>query len=324
MQLLTERYSKKIQGVIACYDRVVIHGTLPGFNYAQGMASFLKARNIRIFDYPRFAQTHRDDIRTNAEAIAKEHEIGIQFIQKTHIRKDDIIKNIIKERGDHPGLVAILSAMESCQAYKPWHDKNTHQTYLRYTQGKCLHYYFYFIDKILGLCYLRVPTWCPFRLQFYYNGHSWLASELTKHGIGYSLIENGFVFIEDRTAGIKRLKKASHSIEANGHSYKGFNFFYEADVKSRRDNVSLRDLEILRSIARGEFNINGFQNKNLRKHLVQKTSSQVSRILKRLHLHGLIKKVRDTYKYYPTKLGRSVIATGLKLKELYIIPQLCY
>jgi hypothetical protein len=138
MQLLTERYNKKIQGVIACYDRVVIHGTLPGFNYAEGMTSFLKANNIRIFDYPRFAQTHRDDIRTNAEAIAKEHEIEIQFIQKTHIRKDDIIKNIIKERGDHPGLVAILSAMESCQAYKPWHDKNTHQTYLRYTQGKCL------------------------------------------------------------------------------------------------------------------------------------------------------------------------------------------
>lgn len=49
---------------------------------------------------------------------------------------------------------------------------------------------------------------------------------------------------------------------------------------------------------------------------MQKTSSQVSRILKRLHLHGLIKKARDTYRYYPTRLGLSVIATGLKLKEL--------
>jgi len=48
MQLLTERYNKKTQGVIACYDRVVIHGTLPGFNYAEGMTSFLKANNIRI------------------------------------------------------------------------------------------------------------------------------------------------------------------------------------------------------------------------------------------------------------------------------------
>ena len=28
-----------------------------------------------------------------------------------------------------------------------------------------LFYYFYFIDKYFGLCYLRVPTWSPFRLQ---------------------------------------------------------------------------------------------------------------------------------------------------------------
>ena len=29
----------------------------------------------------------------------------------------------------------------------------------------CLFYYFYFIDKDFGLCYLRVPTWDPFRLR---------------------------------------------------------------------------------------------------------------------------------------------------------------
>jgi hypothetical protein len=32
---------------------------------------------------------------------------------------------------------------------------------LRPDTGKCLHYYFYFIDAELGLIYLRVPTWCP-------------------------------------------------------------------------------------------------------------------------------------------------------------------
>jgi hypothetical protein len=26
-------------------------------------------------------------------------------------------------------------------------------------------YYFYFIDKDFGLCYLLVPTWTPFRLK---------------------------------------------------------------------------------------------------------------------------------------------------------------
>ena len=30
----------------------------------------------------------------------------------------------------------------------------------------------YFIDEELGLCYVRVPTWCPFRLQVYCNGQN--------------------------------------------------------------------------------------------------------------------------------------------------------
>ena len=48
-----------------------------------------------------------------------------------------------------------------------------------------------------GLVYLRVPTWAPFRLQFYFNGHSWLAHKLTAKGIGYTMADNAFVRIDD-------------------------------------------------------------------------------------------------------------------------------
>jgi hypothetical protein len=68
---------------------------------------------------------------------------------------------------------------------------------MRPATGKCLHYYFYFIDAELGLIYLRVPTWCPFRLQFYCNGHSWLARQLTAAGIGFKLADNAFLHIDD-------------------------------------------------------------------------------------------------------------------------------
>jgi len=39
---------------------------------------------------------------------------------------------------------------------------------------------------------LSVPTWCPFRLQFYCNGHSWLARQLTAAGVGFTLADNAF------------------------------------------------------------------------------------------------------------------------------------
>lgn len=194
---LLERYRERIAGVLTCYDRIVITGTLPGACYAAGMTSYLNAKQIRIFDYPRFAEPLRERIRANAETLAASAGVTIQYIAKAHVRKETVVAEVIKARGDHPGLVHVISAMEACSSYKAWHDKRTHQTFLRPTPGKCLHYYFYFIDAELGLIYLRVPTWCPFRLQFYCNGHSWLARQLMAAGIDYAMADNAFLRIDD-------------------------------------------------------------------------------------------------------------------------------
>jgi len=198
MELLSDKYNAQMYGVLNCFDRIVIAGHLQPLSYAKGMTKYLYNEQIRIFDYSDFAQPLRDLIRANTAAVAQAHGVEIEFVTKSRqVRKEDRIREIIEQRGDHPGLVHILSAMEACTAYKPWHDKQTHKTFMKTTQGKCLHYYFYFIDKELGLCYLRVPTWYPFRLQFYCNGHNWLASRLRQHGIGYVQQDNAFLEIDD-------------------------------------------------------------------------------------------------------------------------------
>ena len=499
MQDFIERHSTKIKGVISCFDRIVLTGTIPGICYAQGMSAFLTAQNIRIFDFTQWAEPLREEIRANAEKIAHDNGLKIEFIRKKNFRKEDRISDIIKQRGTHPGLMHIYSAMETCTAYEPWHDKNTHKTFLSTVGGKCLHYYFYFINADLGLCYLRVPTWAPFRLQFYFNRHNLLASAFNRKKIDFQMLDNVFVQIEDydkaqkfaddinvrrihrqldeivkqycpiirhfdnnchwsfmqveyatdiifkqksdlkpiydeivRTAihsvkpgniatflgrklhgsyedelgnnfntriegtcikhrmgkvavkmydkfglvlrvetvandvsffkhhrrverrdgtwemkdaplkksiysmpllvelmkasnrryldfisviddpssGIKDLNKISGSVKDGQRSYRGFNLF-DGD-----------DLELFSVIIRGEFNVSGFSNKGLRKVIKGKKGHQVSRLLKRLWKHGLIKKITNTYKYYLTSLGRRVTATALKLREMYIIPSL--
>ena len=65
---------------------------------------------------------------------------------------------MLAQRGVALGLVHVISAMEACDAYQPWHDKQSHKTFIRPDSGKCLHYYFYFIDAKLGLIYLRSRT----------------------------------------------------------------------------------------------------------------------------------------------------------------------
>jgi hypothetical protein len=185
-----ERYDDRIVGVLSCYDRVVVTGTLPTVCLAGGMTRFLNANQIRIFDYPTFAATLRDHVCERAAAVAAEAGISVEHVGKSHVRKEAIVVKVLDQRGEHPGQVHVISAMEACDAYKPWYDKQTHKTYLRSDSGKCLHYCFNFMDAELGQVYLRVSTWSPFRLQFYCNGHSWLARQLTAAGIGFTAADN--------------------------------------------------------------------------------------------------------------------------------------
>jgi hypothetical protein len=197
MELLTQRYSEKIRGTLSCYDRIVITGTLPVLSNAGHLTAYLYQNNIRIFDYAKFAEPYRDELKQNAQRIAEEAGVEIEYIRSSGVRKEAVIESIIKKRGTHRGLVHIISVMEGCTSYKPWHDKVTHKTFLKYDQGKCLTYYFYFIDDLLGLTYVRVPTWLPFKLQIFFNGHAWLGNELAKKNIGHQMIDNAFITIED-------------------------------------------------------------------------------------------------------------------------------
>ncbi len=83
----------------------------------------------------------------------------------------------------------------------------------------------------------------------------------------------------------------------------------------------LRD-EIRNNVLRGENTIAGFRNADVRRHMPDKSTCQVSRRLKRPWTHNLIRKLGGTYKYYITEPGRAAITTGLKLKELVLVPEL--
>ena len=64
------------------------------------------------------------------------------------------------------------------------------------------------------------------------------------------------------------------------------------------------------------------RNKGIREHLPELSPSQVSRPLERLRTHGLNKRVGRTCKYHVTQVGRSVITSGLKIRQRVLLPQL--
>jgi hypothetical protein len=80
MSSLTERYAAQIRGTLSCFDRVVLMGTIPGICFARGMEAYLRARGIRLVDYPRFAQPLRDEVHQTIRQLAQEAGIEIEVI----------------------------------------------------------------------------------------------------------------------------------------------------------------------------------------------------------------------------------------------------
>jgi hypothetical protein len=117
--------------------------------------------------------------------------------------------------------------------------------------------------------------------------------------------------LEDRSGGQTNLEQISQPVrDERERSWRGFNFFLG------------NDLAVLLGVVRGEYQISGMSNRRMQAVLPGQSSGQIGRILKRLRLHGLIKKVGKTYKYYLTELGRRAVLVGLKLKEHLIVPGL--
>jgi hypothetical protein len=64
----------------------------------------------------------RDAIRQNMERIAAENGTEITFNRsKKKFRQEKHVRQVLDQRGEQPGVVCILSAMEPCGTYKPWH-----------------------------------------------------------------------------------------------------------------------------------------------------------------------------------------------------------
>jgi hypothetical protein len=107
---------------------------------------------------------------------------------------------------------------------------------------------------------------------------------------------------------VARLGRAAR--DAGGRSYRGFNLFLEADVTA------------LVTVLRGEYALGGLTHRRLRQVLPQWKRSQVGRLLRRLRLHGLLRKVGRTYTYYLTCFAQRVLKTVLHLRELVVLPGL--
>jgi len=195
--LFQQKYQDDILGTNTTFDRVIITGSIIPIAYQKGLSTFLSVTKILLKEFISYAKNLADIIKSHAQSIAINENVSYIYLNNSKTRKEKLIKSIIEDRGNHPGLIAVLSALEVDNSFDIYKNKETKKLELISRQRKCLHIYFYFIDEHLGLCYFRIQTFFPFKVQIYFNGREKLAREMSQAKIDYQKDDNCFTWISD-------------------------------------------------------------------------------------------------------------------------------
>ncbi len=193
MKEFVHKYEDRIHGVLSCFDRMLFRGYLPIMS-GWSMAQFLKAHEIGSGDLKAFLLASAERVKAHAQAMAETDGRPFQYLS-TSLRKEDAARKLAERDGIEEGLVCVLSVLEPCRTFS--FRFAPAQAYAQSAKRKCLHLYYYFMDRELGLIHVRVQTWFPLQVQVYLNGHEWLARKLSARGIRCTKLDNVFAWIED-------------------------------------------------------------------------------------------------------------------------------
>ena len=199
MERFVTRHRDRIEGILSGFDRLLFRGTLRSIAYVGGLDIFLSSQHVLYKDFATFAAGVSDRLKARAEAMAAQAGRPFRYVVSSRQSKEDLAREILRTDPVVEGLICVLSCVEPCQSFTIRRDRATHHLQLTSQERKCLHLYFYYLDRDFGLMHVRLQTWLPCTIQVCVNGREWLARQLTRARLGFQQADNAFVALEDPT-----------------------------------------------------------------------------------------------------------------------------
>jgi len=197
MERFLERHQDRLLGSISGFDRVLFRGTLRSISYVEGLNYFMGNQRVPFKNFAAFVEKFSAGIKAPAEHLAKLKKRPLLYLGFSQVDKEKLVREMIEKDHLEEGLVCILSCVESCYSFSVRRNREKKELELVARERKCLHLYFYFLDRDFGLMHLRLQTWLPLTLQVCLNGREWLARQMQRAGIAYEQKDNCFTWIAD-------------------------------------------------------------------------------------------------------------------------------
>ena len=207
METFAKLFGSLLAFVYHCFDRIVIQGYLPLLTRPEHIVHFF--RDVHgLYPITKQALAKRtDEYQRWVEAFARNHRIPIQWpdekMKKQGIKKEDYVRpwGLSMERRQRFGPYFIFKSMERGPTFRSLSPKyptdDPDYRILRRNWSRYTHYYFYVRDEVLGPLVICIGSFLPFQTTYYLNGHSFIAGELQRQGVGFRKDDNAFLWVSD-------------------------------------------------------------------------------------------------------------------------------
>ncbi len=200
MRQFIKKYEQRINGTLSGFDRVRFRGTIRMLAYADGLAGWLNDRRVLLKQFKDFSLGFTETVKASVSKVAEAAGKPIRYLASSSLSKEDLVRELLRREGSTTGLVCVLSCVEPCRSFQIQRNPETRHIDLVSALRKCLHWYFYFLDPVLGLCHVRIQSWLPFAVHVCINGREWLCRELQQAGIGFTRSDNCLLAVDDTAA----------------------------------------------------------------------------------------------------------------------------
>ena len=197
MREFIKNHERNIIGVLNGWDRIRFRGTLRNLAVTKLMMRWLWDRQVLLKHFRAFALELTAALKTSIEQVAATGGRTVRYLASSSLSKEDLVRELIRREGIQEGLVCVLSCVEPCRSYDIHKNCETKHIELVQRLRKCLHWYLYFLDPVLGLCHVRIQSWLPFTVHVCINGREWLCRQLTDAGIAFARRDNCLVNVAD-------------------------------------------------------------------------------------------------------------------------------
>lgn len=192
MHRFTTKYADRLVGTLSGFDRLVFRGTLRRLAFVEGLRGYLWARKVLLKDFGAHAQAVTERVKDACLAAAHAAQIPVQYLASAATSKEEVARQIARERGVTAGPVCLLTCVEPFVGYDINRNAAKRKLELVSRYRKCLHYYWYEFHPECGFLNARLRTWFPFDVQICLNGREWLARQLDGAGLPYERYDNCF------------------------------------------------------------------------------------------------------------------------------------